>query len=283
MRLPIWIISFSTGIIATCGAIYYFYSQKTSSDTITLYGNVDVRQVDIGFRVSGRVVTMPFDEGDFVPQGTLMATLDVEPYLDQVKEAEANVEGVKALLLNAEELLQRRIELLDEGGVSIEDYQNALKQRDLYLANLKTAEAALGVNMTNLEDTRVFAPNNGTILTRVREVGSVVNVGDPVYTLSLISPVWVRAYVPEPLLGVIYPNMPAEIITDTKGGASYKGHIGFISPAAEFTPKTVETTSLRTDLVYRIRIIAENPDYGLKQGMPVTVKLYLKKESKNDK
>jgi HlyD family secretion protein len=52
--------------------------------------------------------------------------------------------------------------------------------------------------------------------------------------------------------------------------------VGFISPVAEFTPKTVESTQLRTDLVYRIRIYADNPDNQLVQGMPVTVKLNLK-------
>ena len=59
----------------------------------------------------------------------------------------------------------------------------------------------------------------------------------------------------------------------TDSGASYEGHIGFISPQAEFTPKTVETTQLRTDLVYRLRVIVNNPDKGLRQGMPVTVRL----------
>ena len=86
---------------------------------------------------------------------------------------------------------------------------------------------------------------------------------------------WLAAFVSERDLGRIYPGMPAEVHTDTPGGKIYKGQIGFISPVAEFTPKTVETTQLRTDLVYRLRIIVENPDRFLKQGMPVTVKLPL--------
>jgi HlyD family secretion protein len=67
--------------------------------------------------------------------------------------------------------------------------------------------------------------------------------------------------------------MEADITTDMPHGKVYKGKIGFISPIAEFTPKTVETTQLRTDLVYRLRIYVDNPDFHLKQGMPVTVKL----------
>ncbi len=59
----------------------------------------------------------------------------------------------------------------------------------------------------------------------------------------------------------------------TDAGRSYRGHIGYVSPAAEFTPKTVETPELRTQLVYRLRIRVENPDDGIRQGMPVTIHL----------
>ncbi len=204
-----------------------------------------------------------------------MAYLDQQPYEDQVRQAAAHVESIQTSLENAERLLNRRKELLGTGGISQEDYDDAISALKVYHANLKEAQAALGVNQTNLKDTKLYAPANGTILTRIREPGTVVREADPIYTLSLISPIWVRAYVSEVYLGDIYPGMPAEVYTDTPGGHVYKGHIGFISPVAEFTPKTVETTQLRTDLVYRLRIIADNPDQGLRQGMPVTVKLSL--------
>jgi len=51
----------------------------------------------------------------------------------------------------------------------------------------------------------------------------------------------------------------------------YRGTIGFISPEAEFTPKTVQTQDLRTQLVYRLRVIVTDPDDMLRQGQPVTV------------
>lgn len=260
-------------LLAIVIAVVRVVHHHKDKDFIVLYGNVDVRQVDLGFRVLGRVVTMPFQEGDFVPKGTFMGALEEQPYKDQVMEAKAAIESIKASLLNAEEIFQRRSELIGEGGVSREDYETALANRDSLNANLKQAESALKVAEKNLSDTRVYAPTDGTILTRIREPGTVVNPGEPIYTLSVISPVWVRAYVPEPELGAIYYGMPAKVYTDTKGGPVYDGHIGFISPVAEFTPKTVETTQLRTDLVYRLRIIAENPDKYFKQGMPVTVKL----------
>jgi HlyD family secretion protein len=81
----------------------------------------------------------------------------------------------------------------------------------------------------------------------------------------------VRAYVDEPDLGRVHPGMIATVATDTGNAKTYRGRVGFISPVAEFTPKSVETPELRTDLVYRLRVIVDEPDDGLRQGMPVTV------------
>jgi HlyD family secretion protein len=89
--------------------------------------------------------------------------------------------------------------------------------------------------------------------------------------LTLATPVWVRTYVNERDLGLVEPNTEVHVVTDTSPGKPYKSKIGFISPTAEFTPKSVETRELRTDLVYRMRVVVDNPDGGLRQGMPVTV------------
>jgi HlyD family secretion protein len=264
-------------LLAILATFFYFFSLRHPQEQnhIILFGNVDVRQVDLGFRVSGRVENMVFEEGDFVPKGAQMAHLETQPYEDLVREAQASIESFKSSLINADQILKRRQALVGDEAVSREDFQNAQSTYDISSANLKQAEASLGVALTNIHDTRMFCPNDGTILTRIREPGTVVRETDPIYTLSLISPIWIRAFVSEPQLGLIYPGMPAEVFTDVENGPSYQGHIGFISPVAEFTPKTVETTQLRTDLVYRLRITVDNPDRLLKQGMPVTVKLPL--------
>jgi len=97
----------------------------------------------------------------------------------------------------------------------------------------------------------------------------------PVLTLALTDPLWVRAYVPESDLGKIRPGMAADIQTDSFPCKTYRGWIGYISPTAEFTPKTVETPALRTRLVYQVRIFACNSDNELRLGMPATVVLDL--------
>jgi HlyD family secretion protein len=63
------------------------------------------------------------------------------------------------------------------------------------------------------------------------------------------------------------------VVTTDSSQKEYRGQVGFISPRAEFTPKSVETPELRTDLVYRLRIVITDPDEGLRQGMPVTINI----------
>lgn len=260
-----------------------FFRSKTNENELVLYGNVDVRQVDISFRVAGQVTELFFEEGDVVSKGSLMGLLDTSPYANQARQADANVKTLKASLDNAKIILNRRRELIDVGGVSQEDLNNALSTHDQLIAEVNASEAAFAVALDNLEYIKAYAPTEGIVLTRIREPGTVVRESDPIYTLSIASPVWVRAFVDEIHLGQVNYGMAAEITTDNPNGHPYMGKVGFISPLAEFTPKTVETTKLRTDLVYRLRIYIDEPDSGLRQGMPVTVKLHLKKNDGSEK
>ena len=252
---------------------YFYFRHRAESQELVLYGNVDVRQVDIGFRVTGKVQELLFEEGDVVCPGQLLARLDRTPYTSQLAQAQAQAVSIQANLTHSEILLKRRQELIGEEGVSQENVDDALANRNVLQANLEAARAAVAVANDNLAYTEAFAPTEGVILTRIREPGTVVNVADAVYTISVASPVWVRAFVSEPDLGRVFFGMEAQIHTDTEGAPVYTGRVGFISPVAEFTPKTVQTTQLRTDLVYRLRIYVDNPEGILKQGMPVTVRL----------
>lgn len=316
-------------IIAGAGFAAYCYftdcAEEEHSGTLTLYGNVDIRQVDLAFRVSGRIESMSFEEGDRVAAGELMATLNGEPYADQVSLQRAKVEGAQAALAkfktgsrpqeieqararvreaeaafaNAQRRYERLRALAATGAVAEQDFEDALAARDQARANLESArealqlalegfrneevlqaraelsaaEAGLDAALTSLADTELYSPSDGTILTRAAEPGAVVSAGRTVYVLSLDEPVWVRVYVPEPWLGRVRPGMPAQVLTDTPNGGPHAGRVGFISPVAEFTPKTVQTPELRTDLVYRVRIVVDDPGRTLRQGMPVTVKL----------
>jgi len=296
-----------------------------AANLIELLGNVDVRQVNLAFKVPGRLQMVHVEEGDHVKKGEQIAQLELADFEDdrqlaaanlavaaanlkrlengtrpeEIQQAKARVAERKATVENAVRNLKRREELADQGFTAHEAHEDAAAFLSEAKARLYSAEQALalaiaGPRVEDIEaaraqrlaasmslalaqrrqiDATIIAPNAGMVLTRVREPGAIVAAGEPILNLSLSTPVWVRAYIEEPDLGRITGGMKATVTTDA--GRSYIGQVGFISPVAEFTPKAVETKSLRTSLVYRIRIIVENPDDGLKQGMPVTVQLAL--------
>ena len=142
-------------------------------------------------------------------------------------------------------------------------------------ANLQGDEAALALAQCELADARLYAPARGVIQNRILEPGDMASPARPVFTLALDDPVWVRAYVTETDLGKIQPGMKAAITTDSFPGKRYAGWIGFISPTAEFTPKSVETQAVRTKLVYEVRVFADNLQGELRLGMPAVVTISL--------
>lgn len=252
--------------------LFFQFSGKKELTSITLFGNIDIRQVDLGFRVSGKVQSVMVEEGDVIQKGDLLAKLDPIPYEEGLSVAIADLKQKQVNFQNACAKFQRRDEV-NENAIAAEEVEDAYFEKLSLEAEVELAKAKLAQALTSLDDTTLIAPSSGVLLTRIKEPGSILAQGEPVLSLALNDPVWVRAYINEPDLGAIYPGMAAQIFLDTPGSKVYQGTIGFISPIAEFTPKTVETLNLRTDLVYRLRIIIQNPDRFLRQGMPVTVKL----------
>ncbi len=311
-------------VTVAAAAVYWFLPAGDAGGELKLYGNVDIREVQLGFRVGGKLATMQLEEGDAVVAGDELAQLDRRPFEDglalagarvaeaearllklrtgsraqEIEQAQARVREAKAALDNARQEYVRQKELTDKGLSSQRLLDSALAQRDQAAARLEANQEALGLAVegartedisaaeaslaaaraqlaqaqTQLDDTVLVAPANGTIFTRAREPGAIVSVGTPVYTLSLTDTVYVRAYVDETRLGRVVPGSRVLVRSDSSD-KTYEGQVGFVSPRAEFTPKSVETEELRTDLVYRLRIVISDPDDALRQGMPVTVRV----------
>ena len=299
-----------------------WHLSRAAEGPLTLYGNVDIREVELAFRQPGRILKLLVDEGSTVKAGEVLALLDAKPYedalalakaqnaqaqamlkkyqrgsrLQEIAQAEAEVARTKAQVMETEWNFTRQRELAKTGAASeqvLEAARSAHDQAKAALAaateslsmrregfrredvaaaeaNLAAAEAAVAQAETARSDTKLLAPSDGLISARVREAGSMAANGAAVFTLSLMDPIYVRAYVSQPQLTRVQPGSEVEVSAD--GCAeTFRGTVGFISPRAEFTPKSVETAELRTDLVYRVRIVLPgSAAASLRQGMPVT-------------
>jgi HlyD family secretion protein len=223
--------------------------------------------------------------------------LEAGTRVQQIDQARAEVASAKTRVANADQTYQRLLKTASGGVTSEQDVDNArtqlvvakaqleVKAKDLNLAlegprkediaearsQLQAAKAAVDLFKIRLDDMTLKAPAAGVIQNRILEPGEMAGPTRPVFTLALTDPKWVRAYVPEPDLGRIAMGMKALIRSDSFAGQTFEGWIGFISPVAEFTPKSVETTDLRTKLVYEVRVFAHDPQNRLRLGMPVTV------------
>lgn len=135
-------------------------------------------------------------------------------------------------------------------------------------ANDAASTEKLKLDEVTLGYTTLRAPFDGVISVREAELGQLAGPGVPIVTLDDLDHVWLRAYVNEPDIGKVRLDEPVDVTTDTYPNKHYRARISFISPQAEFTPKTVETHAERVTLVYRIRIDIENPTHELLPGMP---------------
>ena len=153
--------------------------------------------------------------------------------------------------------------------------QVAVNNVGLARANEAAAAAKLALDQVTLGYTTLRAPFTGVISVREAELGQLAGPGVAIFTLDDLDHVWLRAYVNESDIGKVRLNEPADVTTDSYAGKTYHGHISFISPEAEFTPKTVETNAERVTLVYRIRIDIDNPTHELLPGMPTDAHIAL--------
>lgn len=151
----------------------------------------------------------------------------------------------------------------DQAMVQVAEHNIALSK-----ASEAAAQAKLDLDQIMLSYTVLRAPFSGVISVRNAELGQLAGPGVPIFTLDDLDHVWLRAYVNEPDIGKVRLDQRVTVTTDTYPHHVYYGRVSFVSPEAEFTPKTVETHAERVTLVYRIRIDIENPTHELLPGMP---------------
>jgi len=315
-------------IVAIAAFAWWRIEQNPEPNTLTLYGNVDIRQVSLAFNSSERIAQVLAVEGEQVRQGQVLAVLDTttlklrlarakaqanaqEQVLrrleagtrpEEVAQARAMVAAAQAQTIQAKEQYRRlRSASADThgGGVSrtqldaaktdeavaLARQDSAVKALELAVAGprkediaqaraqLAATHADLALVQQQMADSELKAPVDAVVRSRLLEPGDMASPQRPVYTLAISSPKWVRAYIPETVLGLVKPGQTAQVLTDSHPDNALQGRVGYISSVAEFTPKTVQTEDLRTSLVYEIRINVDDPDNRLRLGMPATVRL----------
>jgi HlyD family secretion protein len=324
-----WLIVAVIGAaVVVGGALWWLTHQHKPATELVLYGNVDLRQVELAFNGSERVAAVLVSEGDRVSSGQVLARLDTRRLTPEAEQAAAQVAAQEQVVdklrrgNRPEEIDQARANLASASAdaydartkydrlaalakssagraLSRQDLDDARSAAQMASARLTVSQQALRLEVigprhedvaqaeavlegdraqmvllqSELGDAALVAPMAATVRSRLVEPGDMASPQKPAFSLAITDPKWVRAYVTETDLGHVRPGMKATIMVDAFPRRGFAGWVGFISPVAEFTPKTVQTSDLRTSLVYEIRVFVKDPDDELRLGMPATVHL----------
>jgi HlyD family secretion protein len=154
--------------------------------------------------------------------------------------------------------------------LAVEGFRKFQTQQARY--DMDRAESVLRQSETLAQEAEIRAPADGVILHRIAEPGLLLGPTQPALTMAFSDRLYVRTFIPETDLGKVRTGLPATVRVDAFPGRTFPAHVTEISPDAEFTPKPVDTQSVRVDLVYAAKV---DLDRGWKEplvpGQPADV------------
>jgi membrane fusion protein YbhG len=292
------------------GAAFWAFRASRREKALVLSGSIEARDVEVGSLVGGRVNRVLVAEGATVRAGQPLVEFETDLGQLQIREQRAVVDGARAALAKmragprSEEIVRARVEaensererqrlksLSDDGIIGRQQYEDAATKartaqetyRELARGNraedVRASEAALEREEQQLafllrqsQEAVVRAPADGVVESLDLRPGDLVPSNAPVARILEPGQLWVRVWVPEPLLGRVRLGQAAAITVDSFPGREFPGKVVEIRQQGEYTPRNIQTLKQRMDLVFGVKVAIEtNP--ALKPGMAATVRL----------
>jgi multidrug resistance efflux pump len=296
-------------LLAAGGAAWGLVKSRREKPLV-LSGSIEARDVEVGSLLGGRVAKVLIEEGASVSAGQPIVQFETDFPDLQIQQEKARVEQAKANLAKAlrgprvEEIASARAQaenaererlrlkaLLDQGIVARGAYDTAAtaartareaflelqrgnRPEDIAVARalLEAEEKQLGYLERQRSESLVKAPAAGVIESIDLRPGDLVAANAPVARMLEPSQLWVRVFVPEPLLGRVRIGQKAALEVDTYPGREFPGKVVEIRTQAEYTPRNVQTLNQRMDQVFGVKVAIE-PVPELKPGMAAIVRL----------
>jgi|SRR5690554_1270699 len=260
------------------------------------YGNFEATEIMVSSEANGKLEFLNVEEGQIIEKGEIVGWVDTtQLYLSKqqllaskatVASKSAGVHSQVAVLnqqLQIAKTEQQRIQnMFDEKAATQRQLDQANSQVDVLKKQIKNVETqnvtilseekSIDAKVASIEDqiakSKITNPIRGTVLTKFSEPGEIVAFGKPLYKIANMEEMTLRVYVSETQLAGIQIGREVTVKIDSgKEMKSYTGTISWISAAAEFTPKIIQTKEERVNLVYAVKVIVKN-DGSLKIGMP---------------
>ncbi len=279
---------------------FTFLSCSNSEENFFATGTFEAKEIIVSTGVAGKIMLLDVEEGNMLEANKVVGFIDTtQLYLKKLQlRAQINAVLSKQPDINSQlAALQEQIKTANTEKVRIENLLLAgiatQKQSDDINAQIKVLQKQLDAQQKALEITsgsiynevnpltyqiaqiddqlinsRIINPVEGTVLSKYAEQGEFTAPGKAIYKLADVRSMTLRAYISGTQLSSIKLGQTVKINVD--GGDenmhTIDGTVYWISAKAEFTPKTIQTKEERANLVYAIKIRAEN-DGSLKIGM----------------
>jgi RND family efflux transporter MFP subunit len=216
---------------------------------LTASGYVVAQQkAAVASKGTGRLVYLGVQEGDAVKKGQIIGRLEDQDVVAALVKARADLEYARADLQDAQTSRDRQRALFGSGLASKADLDAAEARFLRVRASIASAEAAVTSAEVAVENTRIRAPFDGTVLTKDADVGEMVtpfgaaaNSRGAVVTMADMSSLEVEADVSESNITRVTLDQPCEIVLDAYPDVRYAGFVDKIVPTADRAKATVLT------------------------------------------
>jgi RND family efflux transporter MFP subunit len=251
--------SLSRAIQVDVAAVSYIYPSQANA-VLTASGYVVAqRKAAIASKATGRLVYLGVEEGDNVRKGQIIARIESADMEAALAQAQATLAQYKAELTDAERSYDRAKQLIAAGLISQAEYDAAKSRYERVIASVAAADAAVKAAEVQVENTRIRAPFDGTILTKNADVGEVVapfgagaSAKVAVVTIADMSSLEVEADVSESNIERVTVGQPCEIVLDAYPDKRYRGYVHKIVPTADRAKATVLTKIRFSELDSRV-------------------------------
>lgn len=209
-----------------------------------------VQGVTLAAEAPGKVVAIAFEAGRSVRAGDLLLRQDTST-------EEALLPGAAAAVVLAAANLERARSLLAERAVAQVEYDTALANHSLALAEVDRLRAAIGKKT-------VLAPFAGQLGIRLVNLGQMLKEGDAIVSLQALDPIFIDFSLPQQALSQLRPGIAVRITTDAWPGMAFSGKLTAINAEVDAATRNI-----------RLQATAANPDGKLRPGMFVSVGVVL--------
>jgi len=272
-------------LAAIAGSIYYATTRTPAK--IILTGIVTTDEVIVSPEIQGRLQNLFVKEGDAVTNGELLAEIqpetqqaDVKFYASGEQQAAADLAQAQADSENARLNFERLGGLYSNNVESVQTFDQARTAYDSAKARvesvrkqIQSAAAQKQKAEVYLDYTKIFAPTNGIVDTRVALQGEVVNPGQAIVTLINQDDLWVRADVEETYIDSIHLGDKMQVTLPS--GATREGVVFYRSVDADYATQRDVSRTKRDIKTFEIRLRCDNSDRSLAVGMTGYVGLLL--------